>query len=133
MFNISNNQIITITRGDTASFTITINLGTELCPIIYDLLENDKVYFGIMEPNCPFEHAIVKKVFGSDDFVRVDPETGEEAHYLQVTFKSEDTEFLLPGNYYYMIKLFRPANPLDIKDVDKIDTIVTKHKFVILD
>lgn len=126
MFDISNNQIITITRGDTAYTTLYINLGTELSPLIYDLGSLDKVYFAIMEPNTSFEHALVRKVYTYQNY-------DYENHILKIEFNSEDTEYLIPGTYYYMVKLLRPANPLNIDDKDKIDTIISKKKFIIID
>lgn len=124
MFEISANQIISLTRGDTASTLLYINLGTELQPLIYDLQKQDKIYFGVMEPNQPFECAILKKVYTHEDF-------DYERHLLRIYFDVKDTEFLLPGQYYYMIKLYRPNREDSNKDL--VDTIVPKTKFYILD
>lgn len=123
MITVSNNNIITITRGDTATvyFDITVDYTS------YQLTEGDKVYFGVMEPNKQFETAIIKKVLTSEN---IDKDTGK----LAVHFKSEDTEFLLPGVYYYELKLFRPGKLLSedpLEQEDKVDTLVRKKKFII--
>lgn len=126
MFDVSNNNIITITRGDTATLSMYINIGSELEPLYFPLTDTDaKVYMGIMEPHQPFEKAIVKKTFDKDH--GWDP----EQQVLLITIRPEDTERLIPGVYYYSIKLYRPAS--DILGQDQIDTIIPKRKFVIVD
>ena len=126
MFDIAKNGIITITRGDSAETSLYINIGTELEPLITKLGDNDKVYLGVMEPNQLFEDAIIKKVYTKDDHKdEDDPEA------LTISFDCEDTENLLPGVYYYSIKLYRPGDGLTTKD--RIDTIVPKRKFIIVD
>ena len=124
MFNIAKNGIITITRGDSAETSLYINIGTELEPLITKLGDNDKVYLGVMEPNQLFEDAIIKKVYTKDDHK-------DEDEALTISFDCEDTENLLPGVYYYSIKLYRPGDGLTTKD--RIDTIVPKSKFIIVD
>jgi len=123
-FDITKNQIITVTRGDTFSMLFYINLGDWIDPIIYDMQEGDRVYLAIMEPNQPFEHAIVRKMFTCDDF-------DYEEHAVNINFKSTDTEYLMPGPYYYMIKLVRPGE--ESGDGEQIDTLVSKTKMFIID
>ena len=127
MFNIAKNGIITITRGDSAETSLYINIGTELEPSITKLGDNDKVYLGVMEPNQLFEDAIIKKVYIDKDHLYDD----KKYPYLPISFDCEDTENLLPGVYYYSIKLYRPGDGLTTKD--RIDTIVPKRKFIIVD
>lgn len=127
MFNIARNNIITITRGDTAKAELLINTGTSLEPNIIGLGNQDAVYFGIMEPNQPFEHAIVKKKISNENF-------NSESTTVVIYFDSTDTEFLLPGVYYYSVKLYRPNGDSDGEDARPlIDTIIPKTKFIILD
>lgn len=137
MFDISNNGIITITRGDSAVTNLIINIGTELEPIVFDMTDSfeggtteervvaklAKVYLGIMEAHQPFEHAIVRKVFTYKDF-------DIDTHTLCIKFRPEDTENLSPGVYYYSIKLYRPQ--VGTED-EKIDTLIDKKKFIIID
>lgn len=132
MFDISNNGIITITRGDSAVTNMIINLGTELQPDIFDASKypSAKVYFGLMEPNCPFEKAILKKVFTTKDFVA--DELGRKL-FLRISFSPEDTESLIPGVYYYSIKLWRPATDLTKENAEQVDSVISKRRFVIVD
>jgi len=142
MFNVSNNDIITITRGDTAATELVINLGTMLDPLVYDLGTEDKVFLGVCEPNMRFEQAIIKKVFTYKDFDYAN-------HCVRIRFNSIDTEFLLPGTYYYSIKLYRPStdtityemeddDPEKLSEVEthlneKVDTLIDRKKFIILE
>ena len=131
MFNIAKNGIITITRGDSAETSLYINIGTELEPLITKLGDNDKVYLGVMEPNQLFEDAIVKKKYTKADYKDKD-----DPRALAISFDCEDTENLLPGVYYYSIKLYRRGNNDPEKGPitkDRIDTIVPKRKFIIVD
>lgn len=97
MGTISSNNIIVINRGDSFIFTHKLNLGSAMYPEYYELKDNDKVYLGVTECNKPFEQAIIKQVYDKQD-----QDTG-----LDVTFKfkPDDTLYLLPGRYYYEIKL----------------------------
>ena len=116
MFDISNNGIIKINRGDSFSLDVFINLGTCIEPIPCILGESDKVYFALMEPNQPFECALMRR-----EFTRADE--SEDGH-VSMNFASDQTEYLMPGTYYYMIKLYRGKENL-------VDTIVAKTKFII--
>ena len=88
----------------------------------YTLKEGDVLFFGLMEPNQHFENAIIKKELHYDDY---DVEGG----MLKVVFDPEDTIELVPGTYYYQIKLLRK----DIDDEIIVDTVVQKTKFIIVD
>lgn len=120
MFDISGNGIITLTRGDSFSLDVFVNLGTKLQPIQYVLQPGDKLYFALMEPNQSFEHALIRKEFTNENL--------DEDDYVVMDFSSEMTEFLMPGQYYYMIKLVRT-----IDDKQIVDTITSKTKFFIVD
>ena len=85
-------------RGDSFTAPIFINIGSKLAPVYYTLKPTDKLYFGLMEPNQAFEDAVVKKVF---DFTSPQDSEGNTLLMLKPT----DTEKLLVGQYYYMIKL----------------------------
>ncbi len=123
MFNIAFNGIITVNRGDSFSFPLTINFGTSLDPLNYGLGELDKVYFAVMEPNQPFETALIKKVFTRADV--------NENNEIMIKFKPKDTLCVLPGKYYYQIKLQR-FNSNDPEDYD-VDTVIDKTQFFILE
>ena len=115
-----NASIITINRGDSVYFPLFINAGDEVFPIRYRLQEGDRLYFGIMEPNRYWEQSIVKKIFTNESEMTC---CGDVIIHLT----PEDTEYLIPGTYYYMIKLLR-------QDGDSYDvtTIVDKTLFYIV-
>ena len=94
---------ITHYRGDTLSTPIFIYEGDRLCPIPYTLKDTDKLYLGIMEPEQSFEDAIVKKVYTNQSDKTANGE-------VLFNLKSEDTEYLSPGTYYYMLKLEQVVN-----------------------
>lgn len=143
MFSISPNGIITMTRGDSWTTSIFINIGTELCPIGYDLKEGDYVYFGVMEPNQPFNDALVCKKMTYKDKTPItsvnDVDINKDGYidgFVTLTFGIKDTEYLLPGTYYYEVKLLRPISDQNLIEkgyTEQIDTIVPKTKFIILE
>lgn len=117
---LSNNGILIVNRGDSFILTVAINLGTGLDPHYYNLTKNDKLYLGVMEPNMSFENAVIRKTI--KDTVTTDTN-------VQYIFNSGDTEYLLPGKYYYMVKLERPQEDGTVL----VDTIIDKTEFRILD
>lgn len=92
------NGIITLMRGDSLTTPIYVNVGTKLQPKYRKLTENDKLYFGLMEPGQAFEDAVIKKVFDATSLTDADGNT-------LLVLQPQDTEKLLVGKYYYMIKL----------------------------
>ena len=94
---ISNDNIITLSRGDTVNLPLFINEGSDLLPILYELKDNDKLYLGVMEPNQPFERAIIKKVFTNQS-------KKDQNNLILIKLEHEDTRELIPGKYYYKIK-----------------------------
>jgi len=124
MFEITNNDIIKINRGDSFSLNVFINVGTCIEPAQYVLQPNDRVYFALMEPNQPFEHALIRREFTVEDL--------DEDDNVDMNFDSEQTEYLLPGTYYYMVKLVRKEETEDPEKLNTIvDTIIPKTKFII--
>ena len=111
MNRIDYNGIIRLMRGDSFCTPIYINIGTELDPVYKNLTANDVLYFGLMEPNQAFEDAVVKKTF---TFLDRKDDKGNTLLILD----PKDTEKLLVGKYYYMIKL---------RTIDKIghETVIT--------
>jgi hypothetical protein len=97
MFNISSNGIVTVNRGDSFEFPVLLQLGNSMSPLTYQLQDKDKVYIGIMEPNQPFEDALIKKVCTAAD--------QDMYGYVVAQFQPLDTLYVLPGKYYYQIKL----------------------------
>lgn len=73
-----------------------------------------------MEPNQPFDQAIVRKKFTRNDF-----DANED---VVISISHHDTENLLPGTYSYEIKIMTIKNGKEY-----IETIVPKRKFFILE
>lgn len=121
MFNIAFNGIITVTRGDSFSFPLQIDFGNSYNTTAASLAPNDKLYVAVMEPNQSFENALIKKVYTAEDVVK---------GIVNIKFRPQDTECVLPGKYYYQIKLQRFND--DQSDYD-VDTIIDKTLFFILE
>lgn len=121
MTSISNNNIITINRGDTLSFSFAVNIGNGISPIKYILSENSKLYLGVTKPNDKFENAIIKKVYTSES----DKDNDEN---IIITFNPEDTYCLDTGKYYYEIKL-----QVFTEENEQIYTVQQKTEFWIVE
>lgn len=117
MFNISDNKIITVSRGDSFALDVFVNIGTPWDETLYTLQGEDKLYFALCEPNQPFEFALIRKVFTKDDVT--------EDGLVHMEFTPEMTEYIMPGTYYYTIKL--------VTNDGDISTIISKTKFYIID
>lgn len=102
-------------------FPLFINAGSLIWPKRYELVEGDKLYFGVMEPNRYWEQSIIKKVFTSES----------EKNWFGDTIirlESEDTEYIVPGTYYYMVKLLR-----NLEDGrQEVTTVVEKTLFYVV-
>lgn len=116
MYQVLANGIITLTRGDTFNYTFSLedDIGQKIV-----LTDDDNIYFGICEPGQLWENAIVRKICEKlmDDN---DNYTGE----YSITLNSIDTQFLVPGKYYYSIKL---KQIIDDKEI--VSTIREKMLF----
>ena len=117
---IANNGIITMHAGDYFEAPLFLNVGEGCCPIQYVLEGDDKVFFGLMEPNQPFTHALIRKVLTVEDL--------DSYGNPLLVLRPEDTERIMPGLYYYEVKLLRTQN-----EHEYIDTVITKTKLYILE
>lgn len=98
MASISRNGIVYINRGDSFKFKLPVVLGENVFEShSYIMGDNDAVYVGIMEPNQPFEAAILRK--------KLTKENQDAEGFLNIEFHPNDTVCLLPGKYYQQIKL----------------------------
>lgn len=122
LYLIRKNKVITMNRGDYLSLKIELKSGNFPNETYYEIKKGDIVFFGLMEPNQPFEKAILKKELGYDDY---DIEGGT----LKVVLNPEDTIELVPGTYYYQIKVLYK----DEAGVSHIDTALQKTRFNIID
>ena len=116
MYKMFKNHNIEVCRGDSFTINFPINLGSPIFPEYYTLQENDSVYFGLMEPNQDFEDALIRKMYTSNN---------QNDSIISMSFEPTDTEELLPGKYYYSIKL-QKAN-------GEVYTLIPKTSFVIFD
>lgn len=115
MFELTDDQMIYLSRGDTCSFTLIILTGNNLQNYRYRIKENDEVYLGVTEHNECFENAILKKKYTIAD---VD-ENGD----VVISFNHNDTKCLEEGTYYYTIKL---------ASGEDVETIVDKNRLFII-
>lgn len=120
MFNIADNGIVTVNRGDSFELPIVLKIGSALEGKTYELTPSDIVYLGIMEPNQPFETALVRKKLTYSDL--------QDPKYICFRFWPEDTCCLCPGKYYYQVKIQTIDEATQRHDVE---TIIDKTLFYI--
>ena len=125
MFTISNNNIISLSRGDEVSTPIFINWGTQARPVRYILKGNDSLIFYLYEPNYNYEKCLLKKEYTKDDL--------NEYGDVMLTFSEEETSHLLPGEYYYEIKVNRVEMDGELVTEEVMNTIVPQTKFFIVE
>lgn len=123
------NQIIKINRGDSCEFTVKITEKTDPTTP-YILVDNqDIVYFAILFPHQPFEKACPNLIWGYEP-------TDQDAKTGEITIKlcPSETRRLVPGIYYYTVKL-QSGGTLAILDDDddpiEVRTIIERTKFIV--
>lgn len=116
-------RIYKINRGDSFNFDLALSTEKNI-----ELLAIDEVvYFAIMYPNQPIEDAIILRGYTHDD---QDVKTG----VITIKLSPSDTRCLLPGVYYYTVKLQKGGTPGVIGDYDEpveVRTIIERTKFII--
>lgn len=120
MFGISQNGIVRVNRGDSFELPIILLVGDSIDHKTYELTDSDTLYIGIMEPNQPFECALIRKKFTKDNL--------DEDGNISVRFWPEDTMCVLPGKYYYQVKL-ETTDPSTLRK--DVETVVDKTLFYI--
>ena len=113
-------NVIQITRGDDFNFVLNVE-DPSSDNGNYMLKENDAFYLGVMLPHQPFEHAILKKKYTKA--------TQNSDGNIIATIKASDTLDLLPGVYYYSVKL---RCNIDTEQ-EMVTTVINKTKFIIND
>lgn len=111
-------RIIQLCRGDTYQFLLSA-IDTDSEDGVYHLQDTDMVYLGVMRPHDPFEKAIIKRSFTKDDM--------DSSGQIRVRINAEDTINLLPGVYYYAVKLVQDRG----LSTETVTTIIKNTKFVI--
>lgn len=116
LYIIEKNKVITMTRGDSAKFSFKFMEGKfpNETPLVIN--DDDIVFFGLMDPNQYFEHALLKKEFSNKDI-------DEEGNFI-ITLEPDDTIELMEGTYFYAIKL--------LTSDAQIKTLVQNTKFNIV-
>ena len=120
MFELSINNLITVSRGDSFKCPLFLNCGTDIDPDRYYIKDGEIVIFAIEYPNQCFENAVIKKEFGYTD--------RNEHGDIVVSIDGEETKILLSGTYYYEIK----ALLLDENNKYFVNTVVEKTLFTIV-
>ena len=118
----ANMGIVKIFRGDSNNLVLDIKNGDNLNYSDYSLEQGDVIYFGLMEVHQKFEDAILKKVYTLQD-------VNEDGDII-IDINPLDTEYLLPGKYYYSIKMKKNKTSKD-DDYD-VYTLVKETEFWIL-
>ena len=119
------NNTIVLNRGDSYEFDLTIADENSLTGR-YHLVDNDTVYFYVIYPNQPFEKAIIQKEYTAADT--------DEMGNLTISIESADTINLLPGTYYYTVKVHLDHDVYDeetkelLEHVNKITTVINRTK-----
>ncbi len=113
--------IIKMFRGDSNELILDIKDGNNMYYSNYEITQDDTIYFGLMEIHQKFEDAILKKVFTLQDV--------DQDGDIIIKIKPSDTEYLLPGKYYYSIKMKHNNSENDYD----VYTIVKETEFWILD
>ena len=117
----SNSTIIRINRGDSFEKPLFINNGDCLNPIRHIVEADEKVYFGVREPNKYWEQSILKQIYTSESDKTEDGD-------IIIKINPNETEYLIPGMYYYEIKLVKYEND----EVKQVRTVVPLTLFYIL-
>lgn len=113
-------NLVQMIRGDSVNLYFSIEDSNSLDGK-YRLTDADIVYFGVMLPHQKFENALIKKVLRK--------ENQDEYGDFLLKILPEDTVDMLPGVYYYEIKLRKNAKT----DSEEVMTVVNKVKFIIHD
>lgn len=138
MFTISNNNIITLSKGDEVTTPIFINWGTQLVPVRYKLQEYDELLFNLYE-SLKQKTPILRKVYTDQDLNKY----GD----VVLELNREDTINLLAGQYYYEVVVIRRVveessddysseddssdEPIECEEV--YNTVVPRTKFFIVE
>ena len=122
MFSIAKNGIITMNQGECCKFELSTNIGTEVFPEYPTISNGDQFYFSIMEPNQPFEEGLIRQVLPFNAY-------NDTRKSVEIKLTTRDTENLLPGTYYYGLKLRKNVNSAEEPE---INTLISNTKLYII-
>lgn len=115
MYHVYKNNVVSVVRGDYLELRIPLIQGRFPFQKKIEIHDGDTLFFGMTHHHEPFERAILKIPYTKEDL-------NSEGDLL-VVIEPEDTIHMLPGVYYYEVKL--------LTEDSKITTIIPKSKFII--
>lgn len=122
MLNISRSGNISINRGDTFKIPLFIDCSKDIFNSIrFPMQDGDEVYFYLVEPNTSFKCPLIKQIYTKED-------TNENGDVI-LKFAHKDTNWIVPGTYYYEIKVRRK---LKKGFEDALITVATRRKFIVM-
>ena len=114
---VKRNHVISLNRGDYAEITFKFEEGKfPKTPITMN--DGDVLFFGLMDPNRHFEHSLIKKEYTGTNVI-------DDEGKFTLVLEPDDTLELVPGTYFYEIKLLTADA--------KIKTLIQKTRFNIID
>lgn len=120
-------NIITMSRGDTYIFDFVLQDPFYNEEGIYELQDNEILYFALMYPHSKIEDAIILRGYTKQSLDGV---------AFEIKLEPDDTYDLPVGVYYYTIKLQRGVEPeTEIGNfrVGEMITLVPRTKFILND
>ena len=122
MLNISRSGNISISRGDTFKVPLFIDCSKDIFNSIrFPMQEGDEIYFYLIEPNTSSRFPLVKQIYHKED-------TNDNGDVV-IKFVHDDTDWIVPGTYYYEIKVRRK---LKKGFEDALVTVATRRKFIVM-
>lgn len=117
---ISKNGIVTLVRGDTLVLKASLNIGTPLQPLIFELEEGDYLVLRLFTANSSWESYLLDKEATMEDV--------DDDNNVLFTITNEDSEYLRQGQYYYQIRLFYTRD-----GDERVITLMPRTKFYVVD
>lgn len=121
MVQISPRGLVAVPRGDSFTLELSLNVGTPLNIINFNMQEDDVACLRIFRANDKWEDFMVNKEASVEDVVERE---GEK--FIHFKFSHEDTNFLTADCYYYEFKMFYTRD-----DIEYVETIYPRTKIVI--
>lgn len=121
MLQVSPRGLIAVNRGDTFTLELSLNVGTPLNILNFDMREGDVAYLRLFRSNEPWEEYMLSKEATVEDVEIINDEK-----FIHFKFIHEDTNYLTADCYFYELKMFFSRN-----DNDYVETIIPRNKFII--
>lgn len=125
-------NIIKLNRGDSCEFVVSAPSRKDASKN-YILTGSDILYFALLYPHQRFEDAILSK--GYDHADQIIDEKGVNTGEILIKLEPKDTIGLIPGIYYYTVKLYHGGklNETDgsYNNATEVRTIIERTKFIV--